>query len=78
MMIEKDLAFLAFELIGLLTKIFQKNKITLDVFLTNTMLKVCYLEEYIKRNEDSDENTRITQLLAQYNKIKTVSCPSSK
>ena len=68
-MIEKDLAYLAFELTGLLIKTFQKNIISTDVFKANTMLKVRYLEDYIKRNDDDEENLRIMQLLAHYNKV---------
>ena len=73
-MIEKDLAYFAFELIGLLTKIFQNRRISLEAFISNTSLKVHYLEDYIKNNEDNDENTRIIRLLKQYNRILMVSC----
>ena len=73
-MIEKDLAYLAFELIGLLTKIFHNKRISLEAFISNTSLKVHYLEDYIKNNEDNDENTRIIRLLKQYNRILMVSC----
>lgn len=72
-MIEKDMAYLAIELIDLLTKTFQNNKISLEVFIDNTIIKVRYLEEYIKKNGDSNENARIIQLLSQYNKISTAS-----
>ncbi len=76
-MIEKELAYLAFEVTGLLTKIFLKNAITLEAYIDNTIHKVRYLEDYIKKNQsNNDEVMRITELLMQYNKITAPARPS--
>ncbi len=76
-MIEKELAYLAFEVTGLLTKIFLKNAITLEAYIDNTIHKVRYLEDYIKKNQsNNDEVMRITELLTQYNKITAPARPS--
>ncbi|NJD01869.1 MAG: hypothetical protein FIA99_04570 [Ruminiclostridium sp.] len=74
---EKDIAYIAFELIGLLTKIFQSKKINLEDYISNTVIKVHYLEDYIKINKDGSENIKIKRLLEQYNTMLKVSSVSS-
>lgn len=68
-MINKDIAKMSYELINFMIKIYGDDIITKEVFLKNTLIKVQYLEDYIKKNDSVEENSRIKQLLNQYYKL---------
>ncbi len=76
-MFEKDTAYLAVEMMGLITRIFQNNLISLTEYISNTKHKALFLEDYIKKNKDSLENNKIIKTLLQHNLLLKAYCSAS-